>query len=159
MTALLLAMTSQSRGLLLCGVVLVLTAMVHVYVTVWPLRGVDGVRCIFRRPRAALLRWLSGELLPGFSLLCGLVFTTLTSAAGMVAAGIYGGEALLLPAGPATGLLVTAGVVMASLRRLRGYGLVRVVFSVLVSLMLLTCTGLVFLVCEGEVWTQMFRLK
>ena len=146
MTANVNMISSGERALLLCGGFLLVTAIIHLFVSLSPLRA-NG-RCIFQRPRPGLLRLLFGELSPMLSFICGLFFTALTTAAWYALENLRGVPAFLLP-GPVPGLLVTFFLVVTSLRRLRGHCGAKVVFSALVSLLLLIAGGLILLIYEG----------
>lgn len=148
MNMLLTGLASPDRALLLCGVALLLTAVVHIFVTTSPLRA--GGRCIFLRQRGAVSRLLCGEVSPGVSLLCGLLVTALSAAAGAVLR--FSGTDHAILAGPVPGLLFTAWVVVASLRHLKGHWLVKVVLSGLTSLCLLLAGLLVLLITQGAGW-------
>ncbi|ELV2845748.1 hypothetical protein QNZ47_004570 [Enterobacter cloacae] len=139
---------APDRALLLCGMVVLLTAVVHIFVTASPLRATG--RCIFLRPRPGVSRLLRGEVSPGVSLLWGLLATALGAVAGVLLR-LYGAGPAL-PAGPVPGLLFTAWVVVASLRHLAGHGVVKVLLSGLSSLCLLVAGLLLLLMCEGAGW-------
>lgn len=141
-------LSPSGQTLLLCGVVVLLTAVVHVFVTLLPLRA--GGRCIFLRQRAGLGRLLSGEMSPGLSLFWGLLLTLVTTTVGGVLRFSGVGQALL--AGPVPGLLFTVWVVVASLRHLTGHWLLKVLLSALVSLCLLSACLLILLIHRGAGW-------
>lgn len=148
MNPLLAGMPSPERALLLCGTVLLLTAVVHIFVTVSPRRA-HG-RAIFRHPRPVVQRLVSGDASPAVSLLCGLLAILLSTVTG--GALRFTGLDHALLAGPVPGLLFTVWVVVASLRRPGGSWLVRVALSALTSLCMLSAGLLLLLITEGARW-------
>jgi hypothetical protein len=134
-----------ASALLLCGSILLLTAVVHMFVTFSPLQTEE--RCIFLRPRSVLSRWLTGDMAPGFSLLIGMLIIMLTTFTGVVAQ-LNGHEQAMI-VGPVPGVLLAAWSIVASLRHLEENGLVKVLLSVATSLLLLMACALLLLVVEG----------
>lgn len=142
--------------LFLMGGVFLLTMVVHVCVSIFPLR--EEGRRIFRQSRAGIVRWFAGELSPSLSLFWGLLLTVLTTLAGIILSAYPGRDGVML-AGPLPGITVTVLVLQASLRRLRGHGIRKFFFSVLVSLLVIFLAGLLLMLMSGEVgiWLPFLR--
>ncbi|MBI0679128.1 hypothetical protein HCH73_19055 [Citrobacter koseri] len=132
--------------LYLMGGFFLLTMVVHVCVSIFPLRA-EG-RCIFRQSRAGIARWFAGELSPTLSLFWGLLLTVATMLSGIILSAVPGREWAML-AGPLPGVAITVPVLLTSLRRLRGHGLRKIFFSALTSLLLMLFAGLLLLLISG----------
>lgn len=136
------------RALLLCGMVVVMTGLIHLFVNIVP--GRVGGRCIFLRQRPALVRWLTGDVSPCASVAMGIVATLLCSMAGVLlqAGGWRSGFVM----GPVPGLLLMCWGIVASLRCHPRNGLARAGLPAVTSLLLTGVCILVYVALEGGIW-------
>lgn len=143
-------------SLFLMGGIFLLTMVVHICVSLFPLRS-EGRR-IFRQSRGGVVRWFAGEFSPALSLFWGLLLTAVTTLSGIILSAVPGREWAML-AGPLPGVAVTIPVLLTSLRRLRGHGLRKIFFSVLVTLLMMFLAGLLLMLMPGEVgiWIPFLR--
>ena len=136
------------RALLLCGMVVVVTGLIHLFIHVHP--GREAGRCLFLRQRPAVVRWLTGALSPWVSLACGIAAILLTGMAGALLQTC--GWPYALAMGPVPGLLLMSWGIVASLRCHPHSRLARAGLPAVASLLLMGVCILLYIALEGNLW-------